>query len=1008
MMGGHFQHERTTFSGARNHGEELAHVRWFITLRWVALVGIFLAALLARLLTPYEFTPVVVIAMVAAGYNLLLLLHRRFFETRGPLIWPGELDLILNFQIALDAILLAVAIHLTGGVESLLVSIYLVYLPAASLILPRRRIFLQATFALVLLGAVFWLEYTGRLAHGHLGAGVEPDLYSDSAYVTNVLIFQACLLYLATYAASYVGSRIREQRRLLDQLRDFSDSIIDSIGQGVVVLDTQGRVMRFNRFMRDHYGWDESELGRNVFEMRHDLRESNLYEQFRQVLRKGQPAEFRNLRRVTRQGREVYQNLYGYPLYHGDEIKGVVVVVEDVTEQRRAELELQRRTAELDVLHRVALAGAEARSADELLARVTEILAQSIYTDNVGFLLLDEKEQVLRLHPACRGVKPEVRQWRIPVGQGITGTVVQTGEPLLVPDVRKEPRYLEASPTVRSELCVPLRVAGRVVGVLNVESRDLGAFTEKDLHLVMTIAGHVGTALEKLRLFEEIRRHNRELAARNAIAHALSRSLDLDSILEELYREIQRLLSPDTFSIALYDPARDRIEVRLVIEEGKRLPSLIAPLDQAGGLTGWVVRQRQSLLIHDMEAEAERLPAKPRHITRAARSWLGVPLIARDQVVGAMTVQSFRPAAFDEADRDFLTAVAGQVAMAVEKARLLEAERRARQQAEALQRLAATLSSTLELEQLLDLMLEYLEEFIPYDSASVMLVKGDKARVVAARGFPDLAQALAVEVSLTDDRAFQEVVKTHRPVILADAATDPCFRGLGGTDYVRGWICAPLIVRSNVIGLLTVDNRQPGVYDEKDAALVQTFAGHAALAVENARLYQEMRHMALTDGLTGLYNSRHFYRVLEQELLRSERYGHTFSLLMFDLDNFKSYNDRYGHLAGDDLLRELAGLIKGLVRRSDTAFRYGGEEFMLILPETSRPDALVLAERLRQAVQEHAFVVREGIPLGRITISIGVATYPEDARDVEGLVNAADMALLEAKKAKNRVCTLAV
>jgi diguanylate cyclase (GGDEF)-like protein len=289
-----------------------------------------------------------------------------------------------------------------------------------------------------------------------------------------------------------------------------------------------------------------------------------------------------------------------------------------------------------------------------------------------------------------------------------------------------------------------------------------------------------------------------------------------------------------------------------------------------------------------------------------------------------------------------------------------------------------------------------------------MLVEEDRARVVAARGFPDLARALEVEVSLADDPAFQEVVETHQPIILEDATTDPRFRGLGGTDYVRGWICAPLIVRDTVIGLLTLDNRQPGVYDEDDAALVQTFAGHAALAVENARLYQETRYMALTDGLTGLYNSRHFYHVLEQELLRSERHGHTFSLLMFDLDDFKSYNDRYGHLAGDDLLRELADLIRSLIRRSDTAFRYGGEEFMLILPETPRPDALALAERLRQAVQEHAFVVREGIPLGRITISIGVATYPEDAQDVEGLVNAADMALLRAKKSKNRVCTLAV
>ena len=799
--------------------------------------------------------------------------------------------------------------------------------------------------------------------------------------------------------------RLRPFRRQALEPWGVSDSIIESIGQGVVVLDTEGRVVRFNRFVREQYGWDESDVGRNVFEQRPDLHELGLQERFREIVERGRSVHVQGVRRITRRGREVYQNLYGYPLYRGDEIVGVVILVEDVTEQYRTQLQLERRTAELDVLHRVALAGAEAENVDALLARVTEILADTLYPENVGFLLLDETGRFLRPHRTYHGVSPEVLEWQIPLDQGVTGAVVQTGKPMLVPDVRAEPRYLEASPAVRSELCVPLRVAGRVVGAINVESPRLAAFSEEDLNLVTAIAGHVGSTLEKLHFFEEMHRRNEELAARNAIAHAVSRSLDVGEILEELYQKIQRLLAPDTFLVALYDAEQALLDVRLVIEEGVRLAPMRVPLAEGGGLTAWVVETRRPLLVRDMEAEADQLPATPRHFTRPARSWLGIPLVARDQVVGVLSVQSFRPAAFDERDRDFLTAVADHVAIAIENARLLEAERHTRQQAETLQEVAAALGSTLELNDLLDLILEYLKRLVAYDSASVMLVEGEVARVVAARGFPDDSRALQVQVTLSEDAAFQEVVARRGAIVLQDATQDPRFRGLGGTGYVRSWICAPLIARDTVVGLLTVDHRRPGAYDERDAALVQAFANHAALAVENAQLYAKMRHMAVTDGLTGLYNSRHFYRMLEEELQRSERYAHPFSLLMFDLDDFKKYNDRYGHLAGDDLLRELADLVRTITRSSDLIFRYGGEEFTLILPETPRPAALTLAERLRIAVQNHEFTIRGGADVGRITISIGVATYPDDGRNAEDLVYAADMALLEAKRRKNRVCT---
>jgi diguanylate cyclase (GGDEF)-like protein len=337
--------------------------------------------------------------------------------------------------------------------------------------------------------------------------------------------------------------------------------------------------------------------------------------------------------------------------------------------------------------------------------------------------------------------------------------------------------------------------------------------------------------------------------------------------------------------------------------------------------------------------------------------------------------------------------------------RLLIVERKARQQAEILQQMGVVLSSTLEQEQLLGLVLKYLMKLVPCDSSSIMLIQGKKARVVAARGGLKSSHILPTEINLPGDSLFQEIVDGHRYILIQDAASDPRLNYLEGMDSMRSFICVPLVAHSTTVGLLTVGSAQAELYREKDAALVQSFAGHVALALDNARLYREMRHSAHTDGLTGLYNRRYLHQELERELARSRRYGHPLSLIICDLDNFKKYNDQYGHLAGDDLLRELGDLMKSYIRKSDTAFRYGGEEFAVILPHTDQQSAIILSERLREAISAKNFLIREKLQIGHITISIGVASCPDDAIEVDSLINTADMALYEAKKTKNRVCT---
>jgi diguanylate cyclase (GGDEF)-like protein len=185
---------------------------------------------------------------------------------------------------------------------------------------------------------------------------------------------------------------------------------------------------------------------------------------------------------------------------------------------------------------------------------------------------------------------------------------------------------------------------------------------------------------------------------------------------------------------------------------------------------------------------------------------------------------------------------------------------------------------------------------------------------------------------------------------------------------------------------------------------MSTLADQLAIAMENARLYRETERLVITDGLTELYNRRHLYEALQREMELVNRYGNHLSLIMLDIDGFKAYNDIYGHLVGDALLRELAQLLVREIRRVDIAARYGGDEFVILLPRIDKERAVASAKRIITTVERYQFLGKDGIPTAKISISLGIATCPEDGVELEALIKAADMALLEAKKSDERVC----
>ena len=224
----------------------------------------------------------------------------------------------------------------------------------------------------------------------------------------------------------------------------------------------------------------------------------------------------------------------------------------------------------------------------------------------------------------------------------------------------------------------------------------------------------------------------------------------------------------------------------------------------------------------------------------------------------------------------------------------------------------------------------------------------------------------------------------------------------------KSFLSVPVRRRQQTLGVLNLADKADGSpFTEGDLQLLATIAGHAGQLFDRSRRLErttQLEELSVTDPLTGLFNRRFLEKRLEEEINRSVRQHLAFTLMMIDLDHFKVYNDRCGHLAGDQALQKTAELLRGSAREMDIVTRFGGEEFCILLPGTSKKESILVAERIRRALENTPFPLEKELPLGRLTASIGVAAYPEDGRAAHDLLDAADVALYQAKGAgRNRI-----
>ena len=495
------------------------------------------------------------------------------------------------------------------------------------------------------------------------------------------------------------------------------------------------------------------------------------------------------------------------------------------------------------------------------------------------------------------------------------------------------------------------------------------------------------------------------LKAIQDLAVRLNRIQDVRGIAEAIVAEVHNLIEYDSIRVYQVDHVAGMCEP--LAFRGQFLgtdapdPSLLR-LPIGRGLTGWVAEHGETLVVADAAAD-------PRGVTvrtiDGPESMLLVPMSYEDTVRGVIVLSKGGRGQFDEIDRTTISIFAGHAAQAIVNAE--NAGRLQLQQAELEHQLASQrrlldvnerLLSTLDPAGVLEMIADSLKVVLSYNSLTIYRVDRERSVRSAVLARDEYAEAILSHEAPLNVGLTGWAIEHREAAVVEDADNDPRCVHIPGTPHEwETLIVVPLIVDGDVIGTLNVSRLGEGErpFNENEFELTKLFAGQASLALRNAEAHRAVETRADRDSLTGLRNHGAFQRDLDEVIKQDLVGGRTarFALLMMDLDFFKQFNDRFGHPAGDALLRAVGNAISSATRGDDRPYRYGGDEFAVILPGASRTAAHDVADRIRRIV--NGLSASEDEP--RVTISIGSACYPDDARAKDDLVAAADTALYLSK-----------
>ena len=530
------------------------------------------------------------------------------------------------------------------------------------------------------------------------------------------------------------------------------------------------------------------------------------------------------------------------------------------------------------------------------------------------------------------------------------------------------------------------------------------------------------------------------------ISHELVGTRTLSEILRQIVDVATELIDCETAGILLLDDQPNTLRFIAVSLYQDKLFNIPVPIDAS--IAGAAFMSNEPVIVLDTRTDPRYCPKVAELLNYPAYSLLSVPLNFRDYKIGVLEAENKKgEAEFNQTDAQIMTALAAQATIAIENARQMERfkqlaqeEQNQRRMAEALQTASAALTSTLDYDQVIDNILEQVNLVIPNDTCNVMIIEaGGIARVFRGRGYQEIGTAKTLNdttLNIEEVMGLRQMHAMCQPMVVPDVEQYPTWvTSRPEHNWIRSYVGAPIVMRDSVVGFLNVMSRTPNLYDQTHSEHLQAFAHHAATAIENARLYRqaqqeiaerakieaELRHhrdhleelvkertaeihrLATIDPLTETFNRRHLMMMGSQVLKQALRYERPISILLLDIDHFKAINDTHGHINGDEALRQTARQMSKDLRSSDVLGRFGGEEFVVVMPETTQETALQIAERLRLNIAMLPITI--GAKQISLTVSIGLVEQAKTgAKTLEQLIHQADNAMYTAKQAgRNQV-----
>lgn len=469
---------------------------------------------------------------------------------------------------------------------------------------------------------------------------------------------------------------------------------------------------------------------------------------------------------------------------------------------------------------------------------------------------------------------------------------------------------------------------------------------------------------------------------------AVLSTFDLDEVFQHILRILRDYFQLEHSAILLLDSTTGELDPRSVSSStgGK-----LYPVRFGEGVIGTAARAKRPIYSPDVARDPRYICSFP-----TTRSELAIPLMLRDEVVGVLDCQSDRPSFFDNETTNLLMLFSTQASIAIQNAQLYALEQRRAKHLEAINAIARQTAAVTDKRRLLDTVPALIMECFRADEVSILLLESGVLVPRAYHGtltplFP-LGEPLARLSPIC-----QHVLTTDTPVLVEDVSRAADYEPL--FEETRSQLVMPLISFGDTKGVLTLESAACRCISPEDLEPLESVADICAAAIQNANYVERVEQLAYRDGLTGVFNRRHFESKMLEEINLSERHGNPLSVLLVDIDGFKRVNDEFGHLLGDEVLKQVSNILLKRTRKSDVVCRYGGDEFAVLLPQIVGVNAMIVAEKLRRAIADWEF---PGVAR-RVTLSIGVAQFPIHGATRDDLIKSADNALYAAKQAgRNR------